>query len=164
MAQVARIKTTGVKQGVFPGGSPRSGWTNFTEVHGFDYTVSNTFDQNRGTFTGKRAHEPILIRALLDSATPIYWNSLVSNEVVTSVQIDFFTNDKKGAEKNFYSITLTNAQIVSVRQYTHEDPTHDKSTDLREMVEYKIAFQKVDVTWTDGGKTASDDWLTPLTG
>src|ERR1700722_16888237 len=163
MAQISRMTTKGMKTGAFKGGSPRKGWENTTEVHGFDYGVTAASDANRGTSSTTRQPQPVTVVAQIDKATPLYWNSLVTNEVLNSVKIDFFKPKPGGSsEENYYTVLLTNATIVSVRQFTEKDSTHTDSTDTYEQFEVKFAFQNMDVTWLDGGITASDDWLTPV--
>jgi type VI secretion system secreted protein Hcp len=159
MAQISRMTTKGMKTGAFKGGSTRKGWENTTEFHGFDYVVSTAFDANRGSSSGKRRHDPVTVVAQIDKATPLYWNSLVTNEVLTTVKLDFFKPKPGGSsEENYYTVTLTNATITSCRQFTEKESTHSESTDTYEQFEVKFAFQKIDVTWLDGGITGSDDW------
>lgn len=54
-------------------------------------------------------------------------------------------------------IILTNAKVSS---FGPPDRTHKPIT-LQNSEAIQFVFQQITVTWTDGGKTASDDWLTP---
>jgi type VI secretion system secreted protein Hcp len=162
MAQIFRIAATGKKQGQFKGGSTRKGWENTTELHGFEYLATNAADANRGTYGSNRRHEPVVVVGQIDKATPQYWIALTTTETLTTVKIDFFRPSPDGKITNFYTIQLTNAAVVGVRHFTEKESTHAEEHDILEQVEIKFAFQKIDVTWIDGGITGTDDWNTPV--
>jgi len=158
MAQKFRIKSEGVKQGPFKGGSPRKGWEDCSECFGFDYEVNAPFDANHGQYSGKRRHQPVTIRKEVDKASPLYLTALCNNETMKTIKIDFFRPSKDGKETNYYSIVLTNAAVVGVRTFTAQDSTHSEGRDTFDQEEIKFAFQKIDVTFNDGGISMSDDW------
>ena len=54
-----------------------------------------------------------------------------------------------GGAKTAQKIVLTNATILSVRKAGGS-----------EMI--TLDYQAIEVTWTDGGKTMSDDWDAPV--
>jgi len=96
--------------------------------------------------TGRRMHSTITITKEIDRASPMFAQALSTNEVLTEVVITF-TGGARGA-KTAQRIVLTNASILSVRK-----------AGGNEMI--TLDYQNIEVTWTDGGKTASDDWETP---
>jgi len=95
---------------------------------------------------GRRMHSTITITKEIDRASPMLARALSTNEVLSEVVINF--NGASGAAKTAQRIVLTNANIVSVRK-----------AGSREMI--TLDYQAINVTWTDGGKTAADDWDTP---
>ena len=96
--------------------------------------------------TGRRMHSTITITKEIDKASPMIFQALSTNEVLSEVVINF--NGASGGAKTAQKIVLTNATILSVRK-----------AGGNEII--TLDYQAINVTWTDGGKTASDDWQTP---
>ncbi len=96
--------------------------------------------------TGKRQHGSITITREVDAASPKFFQALSTNEVLRDVTI-VFAAPRAGARK-VQTIDLKNATIVS-----------DRKAGGSELI--TIEYATIEVTWTDGGKTATDDWETP---
>ncbi|MGB9029237.1 MAG: type VI secretion system tube protein TssD [Acidobacteriaceae bacterium] len=97
--------------------------------------------------TGQRRHSTITITKKIDMASPRFATALASNEALKTVTITFVGASK--GEKTAQRIVLTNATILSVRK---EGDSNEKIT---------LDYQASEVTWTNGGKTMSDDWEAP---
>jgi type VI secretion system Hcp family effector len=95
---------------------------------------------------GRRMHSTITITKEIDRASPMFAQALSTNELLSEVVITF-TGGSRGA-KTAQRIVLTNASILSVRK-----------AGGNELI--TLDYQNIEVTWTDGGKTMSDDWETP---
>jgi type VI secretion system secreted protein Hcp len=95
---------------------------------------------------GRRVHSTITITKEIDKASPKFAQALASNEVLTEVVINFV--GPSGGARRAEKIVLTNASILSVRK-----------AGGTEMI--TLDYQNIEVTWTDGGKTATDDWEVP---
>jgi type VI secretion system secreted protein Hcp len=110
--------------------------------------VSVVRDTPRATAmpTGRRMHSTITITKEIDKASPMLTKAASTNELLSEVVITF-TGGAAGA-KTAQKIVLTNATILSVRK-----------SGGNEMI--TLDYQNIEVTWTDGGKTATDDWETP---
>jgi len=96
--------------------------------------------------TGRRMHSTITITKEIDAASPKFATALVSNETLKTVVITF--EGGSGGAKTAQRIVLTNATILSVRK-----------AGGREQI--TLDYQAIEVTWTNGGKTATDDWNAP---
>jgi type VI secretion system secreted protein Hcp len=96
--------------------------------------------------TGRRVHSTITITKKIDMASPRFATALSTNESLSQVVITF--RGATGGAKTAQKIVLTNATILSVRK-----------AGGNEII--TLDYQAIDVTWTDGGKTATDDWETP---
>jgi|HubBroStandDraft_4_1064222.scaffolds.fasta_scaffold272710_1 type VI secretion system secreted protein Hcp len=111
------------------------------------HLVSVTHDAATGMAAGKRMHGTITIVKEIDKASPRFATALSTNETMKTVTINFQggSGDAKAAQK----IVLTNAVILSVRKAggNNEQITFD--------------YQTIEVTYAKGGKTATDDWLSP---
>ena len=96
--------------------------------------------------TGRRMHSTITITKEIDKASPMLFQALSTNEVLSEVVINF--EGASGGAKTAQKIVLTNATILSVRK-----------AGGNELI--TLDYQAIAVTWTDGGKTMSDDWQVP---
>jgi len=108
--------------------------------------VSVVRDAATGMSVGRRMHSTITITKEVDAASPRFATALATNETLKLVTI-VFTGGSGGA-KTAQKIVLTNATILSVRK-----------AGGNEMI--TLDYQNIEVTWTDGGKTAMDDWSVP---
>jgi type VI secretion system secreted protein Hcp len=99
-----------------------------------------------GVSVGQRRHTTITITKEADAASPKFATALASNETMRTVTITF--QGGSGGAKTAQKIVLTNATILSVRK-----------SGGNEMITFD--YQAIEVTWTDGGKTAMDDWEAP---
>jgi type VI secretion system secreted protein Hcp len=131
-------------------------------VHSFENEILSPRDPTTGQSTGKREHEPFVILKEIDKSSPKLWTALVTNEVLTTWVLRFWAADAKGMEQEIYTITLTNANISSVREYMVDNLTA-ADANLPMLEEVTFTYQKIQWTWTDGGITASDDWSSPVT-
>jgi type VI secretion system secreted protein Hcp len=137
MAAVDAFMTlTGAKQG------PIKGET----ASGSIKLVSVTRDVSTGQPVGRRTHSTITITKQVDAASPKLAAAFSTNETLSNVTITF--QGGRGGAKAVQRITLTNARILSARKHGQEE-------------EFTLDYQAIEVTWTDGGKTASDDWEVP---
>ena len=96
--------------------------------------------------TGRRMHSTITITKEIDAASPKFTTALVNNETLKTVTITF--QGGSGGEKTAQRIVLTNATILSVRKAGRNEVI-------------TLDYQAIEVTWTNGGKTATDDWNAP---
>jgi type VI secretion system secreted protein Hcp len=164
MALNAYLTLKGQKQGAINGSVTQKGHENTIAVHAYSNTISSPRDLASGLPTGKRMHQPISILKDTDKSSPLLWSALVNNENLLTWQLQFLTptvtGPNPGIEKLIYTITLTNANIASIREFMldNEDPTK-LNYPLRE--EITFTYQKIQWTWADGGITASDDWESP---
>jgi type VI secretion system secreted protein Hcp len=101
-----------------------------------------------GATSGKRQHSVITITKEIDKASPLLAQALNSNETMKTVQI-VFAGSGAGAGKVAQKIELTNATILSIRKAGNTE-------------EIKLTYESIEVTYTNGGKTAMDDWNAPI--
>ncbi len=56
----------------------------------------------------------------MDHSSVLLWNALVKNETLTSWVLKIWT-PTQGLDKQIYTVTLTNANIASIREYMAEN-------------------------------------------
>ena len=110
------------------------------------HLISVVRDTATGMSTGRRMHSTITITKEVDAAAPRFATALATNETLKTVTIVFAGGT--GGAKTAKKIVLTNAIISSVRKSGRNE-------------QITFEYQAIEVTWTNGGKTAADDWEAP---
>jgi type VI secretion system secreted protein Hcp len=160
MALPAYLKLSAERQGEVIGSVTQKGREGTILVIAASHTIIGPRDPASGRPTGKRMHKPFAIVKEIDRASPILYSILCNNENVRSVEINFYTPDKMGIERQHFTVRLTNANIsgIELRMPNTKNP-HTARLPAREEVSF--TYQKISWTWNEGGLTAADDWETP---
>jgi type VI secretion system secreted protein Hcp len=155
------VKIKGETQGDIKGSVTQKGREGWIECFAFDHKVHSPRDAASGLPTGKRVHSPLRIIKAIDKSTPLLMNVLVNNENIPELELRFFAPSTAGAETNFYTIRLTNANISEIKPYMllNRNPDYMK---YPEMEEVSFTYQKIEWTFVKGGITAMDDWEAPV--
>src|SRR5260370_38496571 len=110
------------------------GGAGFITVTGYAFGASATTRSSSGLPTGKAAYKPVVVTHVMGGSSPQFLGALATNETLKSVGINFFHTDRSGKEINYYRVTLTNANVVGVKQYTAaSDVLEDDSLSFRKM-------------------------------
>jgi type VI secretion system secreted protein Hcp len=151
MPTTAYLTLTGKAQGAIKGNVTAEGREGAIALLAVEYEISSPFDPTTGQSSGKRQHKPIVVTKAIDDTSPSLLKALVTNEVLTTVKIDFWRPAPETATP-YFSISLTNA-IVS-------DVTLNSSADeaTSEIEQLQFVYQRIVWTWTANGTSAQDDW------
>jgi type VI secretion system secreted protein Hcp len=162
MALQAYLILKGQKQGAINGSITQKGRENSIGIIAVSHSVVSPRDAASGLPTGKRMHKPITVTQELDKAVPLLYNALVNNENITEWTCKFWEPSSTGAEKQYFTISLVNANIASI-DFRMANNKHPDLMKFKEYLEIAYTYQKITWTWTDGGITAMDDWEAPVT-
>ena len=151
MPTTAYLTLTGKAQGAIKGNVTAEGREGAIALLAVAYEISVPLDPTTGLPSGKRQHKPIVVTKAIDDTSPSLLKALVTNEVLTTVKIDFWRPAPETATP-YFSISLTNA-IVS-------DVTLNSSADeaMSEIEQLQFVYQRIVWTWTANGTSAQDDW------
>jgi len=160
------VSVKGQKQGAFKGEGTRENIKDKIVAVSFGYDLKSPRDPATGHASGKRQHSPVRIVKKWGAATPQFFQALVSNEVLPEVKLEFHRANANGEEYVYYRITLTNASVSSIRQFTSDgvagadasSSKHAASADIKEMEEISFTFGKIEIESTDGKTMGMDDW------
>ncbi len=141
---------TGQKSGLIRGEVIQKGREQQHTILDFEYSVVSPRDPASGLPTGKRQHKLVRLLKKVTAASPLLFNTLVNNENLTQVKLDFWEPTRVGSEIQTQTITLQNAYVASWRQFVHPE--------LGLVEELELSFQKITIEWRQGGITAQDDW------
>jgi type VI secretion system secreted protein Hcp len=153
---IAYLTLKGAKQGDIKGSVTQKGREGMIALISVSYGVETPIDAASGEASGKRQHQPVRITKEVDQTTPQLFEALVINETLTA-KIEFWRPmaDGSGTLAPVFTISLVNAFISSIKAASPEAP------DSEELEEVQFVYQKIEVTWVEGGKTATDDWNAP---
>jgi type VI secretion system secreted protein Hcp len=154
----AYLYIKGTKEGVFKGDNSRTGQPDYMACLGFSYEIKSPRDAASGMATGKRQHQPIRIIKEWGPASPQIFQACCTNEVLTSVIIEFVKVNPDGKPQVFQRVTLTNATISDDRQFLDVPSIQGSNGGGTPMEEISFTFQKIQFENTDGGTSATDDW------
>jgi len=161
MALNAYLTLSGQKQGEIKGSVTQKGREGSIMVIAVSHEILSPRDPASGLPTGKRMHKPLVITKELDRSSPLLYNVLVNNENLTKWELKFWRPSATGAEQQFYTITLTNANISKI-EFGMLNNKYDQLMKFAEYEEVAFTYQKIEWTWVDGGITAEDDWEAPV--
>lgn len=162
MALIAFMTIDGHSQGqITTGGSLMRGRENSVGVIKFEHEVSLPTDAASGRATGRRFHRPVIITKEIDRTSPLLSQAMCNAESLT-VRLKFWRPmpDGTGRQEHFYTITLTNAHITSIRS---ELPfVNDPSTAQYPCLEVvSFAFEEIESVYENGGISHIDRWTAP---
>jgi type VI secretion system secreted protein Hcp len=144
-------------------------------VYSVDYGIDTPRDAASGLPSGKRQHHPVTIVKRVGPSTINLLTAVSNNETISTATLSFFKPDGSGKLAKFLTIELTNATISSYNLTSSEETESaggateraggqiagagisSLTTEAR-LERVSFVFQKIEVTWTDGGLTYSDDW------
>ncbi|MFO0757170.1 MAG: type VI secretion system tube protein TssD [Byssovorax sp.] len=160
MALSAYVSIVAEKQGQIRGSVTQKGREGKIMVVAVQHEIVCPRDPASGIPTGKRVHKPLMILKETDRSTPLLYNVLTHNENLKSVEIQFWQPSPTGAERQHWTIRLTNANISSI-QFKLGNTRSPKLARYSELEEVSFTYQKIEWTWTEGGIMADDDWESP---
>jgi type VI secretion system secreted protein Hcp len=160
MALNAYVSIVAQKQGPILGSVTQKGRENRILVFSAIHEIVCPRDPASGLPTGKRTHKPFMILKELDRATPLLFSILCNNENIASIELQFWQPSPTGAERQHFTVRLTNANISSI----HFKMPNNRSARLARLTEYEevcFTYQRIEWTWNEGRLVADDDWETP---
>lgn len=95
-----------------------------------------------GLASGQRRHGELLITKKIDVASPKLLRAMSTHEALNNVTLSMHPS---GAGKAPQILQLRDAVITNIRKVGDNE-------------EITLSYDTVAVTWSDGGKTATDDW------
>jgi type VI secretion system secreted protein Hcp len=152
MSSPAYVTLTAKAQGAIKGNVTAKGREGAIALLAVAYEISVPRDPATGLPSGKRQHKPIVVTKAVDETSPSLIKALVTNEVLTTVKIDFWRSAPETAAP-YFSITLTNAIVADVTLNSSAEAA------TSETEQWQFVYQKIVWTWTASGASAQDDWI-----
>jgi type VI secretion system secreted protein Hcp len=134
------------------------GRENSIECVYFTSSVKTAREAGSGMATGRRQHEPIMIRKRIDKSTPLIAKALCENQVIEG-KFKFFRPNPTGdgSTEQFYTVEIKKGRIASQRTWL-PDTIVPASTMEPPLEEVSFVFHSIVWTYTNGGVTHEDTW------
>jgi type VI secretion system secreted protein Hcp len=141
------------------GDCTQTGRENLVLVYGTDHSLEIPRDTHTGLPVGQRIHKPYTVTKHKDKSSPKLFQACCSGETC-SVVFDYYRITPEGKEEKYFTITLDNAIIVSLREFTPLTFL-EENKQYRDMEEVMFTYEKIVWTYVPDGIEAEDSWKTP---
>jgi len=150
----------GESQGTIAGSCEMQGREDTMLIEAFNHEVRIPRDPQTGLSTGKRIHNAYSVVKVFDKATPLLYQALCTGEHLKTVVLKWYRIDPTGQEEHYFTHTLENAIIVSIRPWMLNclDPKTESYTHMEEV---SFTYAKIRWEWIVDGIEAQDEWIVP---
>lgn len=147
---------TGEEQGKIEGSCELEELENTILVQAFDHVVEIPTDE-RGVASGRRVHRPITITKEIDKSTPMLYQALCTNELLTDVTLNWYRLDGAGDFELYYSMEMQNAFITRIHPWV-PNVLEPRNSALKHMEDVSLSYEKIIWTWEEDGIEYEDQW------
>jgi type VI secretion system secreted protein Hcp len=138
-----------------PGGSTEAGHEGWIEVISFSHGLYYPYESPT-TRSDTHVHNSITITKSFDKSSPMLYQTLANGQVISSVNITWFSIEEgAGTENKYFTIVLEDAIITSVQAY---DPP---VADVLPIEEVSFNYHHISWIYEEEGITSADDWPVP---
>ena len=136
MPMPAHMTLSGENQGDIQGPVTMAGREDTILVQAFNHEIHIPRDPQSGLSTGKRVHGALSIVKTYDNASPKLYQALCTGEHMKEVQIKWYRINPAGQEEWYFTHTLEDAIIVSMKPYMPNclDPSTVSFTHMEEVL------------------------------
>jgi len=156
MPQPGNLIITGEEQGLIEGSCELEEREDTILVQAFDHVVEIPTDSS-GAATGRRVHRAMTITKEIDKSTPMLYQALCTNELLTEVILNWYRLDGTGEYELYYSMTMENAFITRIHPWVPN--VLDRANDsMQHMEDISLSYEKIIWTWEPDGIEYEDAW------
>ncbi len=141
----AFMSVTGQSQGKINGSVNLPGRENTIALSAFNHLIDVPFNDLNGNPTGVPQHHKLIVTKVIDKSSVKLYQALVNGEKLSNVTIAFYRIIPDGSEQLYYTITLTDAIIVSIE---NSAPKKLESDEVIYMPTEEIAFTYKNIAWS----------------
>ncbi len=124
-------------------------------ITAFDYHLMRPRDPQTGGMLIGRQHSPVTVTEVANSISPMLFQALATNDIISSVEICNFVPGVNGQLVPEETITLTNACVVDFHQYMGNDGF---TTTPHALEDITFSYQSVSIKHNPSGMASSDFW------
>ena len=160
MPMPAHMTLEGENQGSIEGSCDMQGREATILIEAMNHEVRIPRDPQTGLSTGKRIHNAFSVVKVFDKASPKLYQALCTGEHMQNVTLKWYRIDPTGQEEHYFTHTLEDAIIVSVRPWMPNclDAATESYTHMEEVM---FTYKKIRWTWEIDGIETEDSWIIP---
>lgn len=160
MAYEFYVTITGDAQGAFKGESSKDAQKEKIPGIGYQHEIKAPKDVQTGQASGSREHKPVTICKEWGASSPQLFLALCTNEVLSTVVIEFMKTTRTGVLDVYHTITLEDAQICNIAYGSGEAGSTRTTSeyDTHELEWVSFTYRKIITENVSGQTSAEDDW------
>jgi type VI secretion system secreted protein Hcp len=158
MSMAGFLEINAENQGKIEGSCIKEGVKDTIEIYSFEHKIDIPQNKETGLYVGIRAHRPIVFEKELDKSSPKLFQALCTGEKLSEMKFNWFRFAGGEKPEKYYSIQLTNANIVSLNPFVQlrQDKALEEIPHLEKIC---ITYEKIRWTWIPDGGEFEDSWL-----
>ena len=124
----------------------------------FESGITSVRETGSRAASGRRQHQPILIRKRIDKSSPLISKALCNNEVIEGTFKFFRPNPAgDGTTQQFFTVKIMKGRVASQRLWSPDALVLSTASEPP-LEEVTLVFHTIEWTYTDGGVTHQGDW------
>lgn len=159
MAMTIYMTVTGASQGAIEGEVEQTGRDGTILGYALEHKMEIPRDTHTGLPVGQRIHHPLIITTDIGKHSPKLFQACATGEPL-SVELDFYRINDKGLELKYYTVKLTSAIVVDIREWFPETFLPENKT-YKHMQTTSMTYEGIVWRYTPDGIEAEDDWKKP---
>lgn len=145
----------------YPGSSEKEGREDSSDVFAVEHKIFQPIDSSTGQPSGVRVHTPLIVVKVIDKATPGLHKALTTGENLPQVILRWYRIDPDTRrEAEYYTITLTNARIISVETFMPMSFLPENEA-FRHMEKVSFVYEEIEWNWIPDQFIETDKWRAP---
>jgi len=127
------------------------------EILEFQHELRIPTDNDTGSLTGTRKHEPFTFTKSYDASSPYLYKACSNGQTLREIKVSWFMIDDTGTEKEYFRHTLENVKITSVnpKMFNVKDLDKERYPHLEEV---SCRYGRITWSYLDGNIEFSDSW------
>jgi type VI secretion system secreted protein Hcp len=155
------LEVTDKKAGAIKGEAKGKAHADKIVVLNYSFHVEAPRDIATGLASGKRRHYPLSITKLVDRSSPLLFQALTTNSVLTKVVLTVRRGTTTEGKFDDVVYTLTNGGLTNIETGIDIGLSDDDDNDAdqkRNTETLQISYQKIKVEHVIGKTEAEDEW------
>ena len=139
------------------GNAYQAGHEKESVIKGYTHNITIPRDPLSGQPSGQRVHSPFVVTKLLDKASPLLMNALVTGETLPRVEIKKYRTNYEGKLEHYYTTILEDAVIVDI----NSDAPHvigETERDVAPLEHVSFSYRKISWRHEIASTSGEDDW------
>jgi type VI secretion system secreted protein Hcp len=141
------------------GNSYQSGHDKESVIKGYTHNITIPRDPLSGQPSGQRVHSPFVVTKLLDKASPLLMNALVTGETLSKIEIKKYRTNYEGKLEHYYTTILEDAVIVDINSDApHRISEAGAASDVAPLEHVSFSYRKISWRHEIASTSGQDDW------